>query len=175
MRAMDEQMLRAVSTLTLDKDSGWAPGPTDLPSLWRLTPPEEPSSRFPGYSARMELLRTYIIWSHTKPWAMEGLRNLLREFLDNREPVPELLSLWALRQYARGDPKPKWGRPEEADRDSLVWDVFTMLRKHAYSRQAAFNFIAEKIGYEPETVRSVIRKRERERRPPKASKKNGRE
>ena len=50
-----------------------------------------------------------------------------------------------------------------------------MLRKHTYSRQAAFNFIAEKIGYEPETVRSVIRKRERERRPPKASKKNGRE
>ncbi len=157
-RAIDKRFPQEFLDIVLNSENGAIPGRSDLPSLWRLIPPEKLSSRNPEYPARLELLGAYINFSHTKSWAREGLRRLLREFLDNREDVPEILNVWALHQCAKDAPTPSRGRPEEIDRNFRVCALFILLRRHGYSREAAFNFIADHLVCAPETVRSIIRK-----------------
>ena len=86
------------------------------------------------------------------------MRTLLRELLENHEPVPDLLSMWALHKYAKGNPSPRRGRPEEVNRNFRVWVVFNLLQRRKYSREAAFNLMAELMNYDTETIRSIIRK-----------------
>ena len=130
----------------------------DLPSLWREAPAEASDSSHPGFPSRWTFLAMYIDLSDTNPWAREGLRGLLRELLEKDEPVPGMLISWVLHQYARGDPAPKRGRPEESERDFHVLAVFMLLLEQGYSREAAMGVIADQMFCEPETVRSIIRK-----------------
>ena len=155
---MCEQMLREALSLVLNDENGVIPDRADLPFMWRNIPAEDPDSTYPAYPARFILLASYINWSHTKLWAREGLRTLLRELLENHEPVPDLLSMWALHQYAKGNPSPRRGRPEEVNRNFRFWVVFNLLQRRKYSREAAFNLIAELMNYDTETIRSIIRK-----------------
>ena len=105
----------------------------DLPAWWRRTPP--------GF-ARQELLDTYFAKASTEAWANEGLRALLRYFLESFvKPPPDLVE-WAVQRCAYGDPPPKRGRPEKVDRDNRVVSVFTFLRVHGYSYEASIGFIA---------------------------------
>ena len=153
----------------LNTDNGVIPGPIDLSSLWQLIPPEKPNPRNPKYSARFALLRTYVRHSLTKQWAREELRGLLRELLHKREPVPALLQGWALYQCATDTPKPSRGRPEEVDRNLRVCTIFVLMQRDGYSREAAFNLIAEYLVCAPETVRSIVRKWQSERGLPRPS------
>ena len=130
----------------------------DLPSLWRETPTEGFDLNRPGDLTRLEWLAGYIYLADTEPWARDGLCRLLRELLENGEPVPALLGVWALLQYAQGDPAPKRGRPEDSERDFRVLAVYTLLRFNEYSREDAMGLIADRMFYAPETVRSIIRK-----------------
>ena len=66
----------------------------DLPSLWRETPTEGFDLNRPGDLTRLEWLAGYIYLADTEPWARDGLRRLLRELLENGEPVPALLGVW---------------------------------------------------------------------------------
>ena len=133
----------------------------DLPSLWRDTPTEASDSSHPGFTSRWTFLAIYINLADTNPWAREGLRGLLRELLENGEPVPALLGAWGLQQYVQGDPAPRRGRPEESERDFRVLAVFKVLLEQGYSREAAMGVIADQMFCEPETVRSIIRKLEK--------------
>ena len=160
---MDEQFPKEVLEALLNNENGIIPELADLPSWWRKIPPEQPSSRNPQYSARDELLGSYINWAHTKQSARDGLLGLLREFLNHREPVPELLNWWVQQRYALGPPAPIRGPRENEDRNFRVYMGFKMLRNHGYSREAAFNLIADHLVCAPETVRSIVRKWETER------------
>ncbi len=165
---MDEQLPKKFCDI-LNNDDGVIPGPIDLSSLWQLIPPEKPYQRNPKYSARLALLRTYVKFSLTKPWARKELRGLLRELLNNREPIPTLLHGWALYQCAKDSPKPGRGRPEEVDRNLRVCAVFALMQQDGYSTEATFNLIAGHLVCEPETVRSIIRKWTSERGFPRLS------
>ena len=160
---MDKQFSKKFNDIALSSENGLVPERADLPSWWRLIPPEMPCPRNPNIPLRMALLKTYINKSQTKQWAKEGLRRLLREFLDNGENVPEILKEWALHQCAKDTPTPSRGRPEEADRDLRVCALFLLVRKYGGSRETAFNLIADHLVCAPETVRSIVRKWESER------------
>ena len=109
---------------------------------------------------RLALLACYINLADTKPWAREGLRALLRELLAKGEDMPGLLVQWVLDQYARGDPAPRRGRPEESERDYHVVAGFTLLLEQKYTREAAIDKIAEVMSYEPDGIQYIIRKHE---------------
>ena len=137
----------------------------DLPSLWRDAPLESYGSNHLGLPDRWTLLAIFIDMADTKPWAREGLRRLLRELLEKDGPIPDPLVRWVLHQFARGDPAPRRGRPEESDRNFRVLAVFEVLRAEQYTREAAMALIAEHLVCEPETIRSIIRNLEKYLRP----------
>lgn len=160
---MDKQFSKKFIDIALSSENGLVPERADLPSWWRWVSPEMPHRRNPNIPLRPALLRTYVHFSDTKQWAKEGLRRLLREFLDNGEDVPEILKEWALHQCAKDTPTPSRGRPEEADRDLRVCALFVLVRKNGGSRETAFSYIADHLVCAPETVRSIVRKWESER------------
>ena len=160
---MDKQFSKKFIDIALSSENGLVPERADLPSWWRVIPPEMPHPRNPNIPLRSALLRTYVHSSDTKQWAREGLRRLLSEFLDNGEDVPEILKEWALHQCAKDTPTPSRGRPEEADRNLRVCALFLLVQKYGGSRETAFNLIAYHLVCEPETVRSIVRKWESER------------
>ena len=155
---MDKQFSKKFIDIALSSENGLVPERADLPSWWRWVSPEMPHRRNPNIPLRPALLRTYVHFSDTKPWAKDGLRRLLREFLDNGEDVPEILKEWALHQCAKDTPTPSRGQPEEADRDLRVCALFVLVRKNGGSRETAFSYIADHLVCAPETVRSIVRK-----------------
>ena len=157
MRALDRELPKTYRDI-LNNDDGVIPERADLPSWLRFLPSGKPLTRNSKYPVWVALLRPYFQFSDTKAWAREGLRGLLRELLNNREPLPALLQRWALYQCAEDPPKPSRGRPEESDRNFRVHVVFALLRRDGYSREFAFSLIAGHLVCEPETVRSIIRK-----------------
>ena len=165
---MDEKLPKKFCDI-LNNDDGVIPGPIDLSSLWQLIPPEKPYPRNPKYSARLALLRTYVKFSLTKPWARKELRGLLRELLNNREPIPTLLHGWALYQCAKDAPKSSRGRPEEVDLHLRICAVFVLMRREGYSRTAAFKRIARHVNYEADSVRTIVNRWQSERGLPSPS------
>ena len=134
----------------------------DLTSFWRKHTLEEPDPDHPEYPLRSTLLAGYINRARTNGWAREGLRGLLRDLLlDEDEPIPETLISWAVCEYALSDRAPKRGRPEESDRDYHVIAGFEMLKDAGYTRTGAIEKIADLMLYEPENIRSIIRKHEK--------------
>ena len=165
---MDEQLPKKFRAI-LDKEDGVIPEAIDLCSLWELIPPEKPYPRNPKYSARLALLRTYVKFSPTKPWARKELRGLLRKLLNNCEPIPALLHGWALHQCAKDAPKSSRGRPEEVDTHLRICVVFVLMRREGYSRTAAFKRIARHVNYEADSVRTIVNRWQSERRLPSPS------
>ena len=130
----------------------------DLAAWWKWIPPEMPYPRNPQIPARMALLRTYINKSQTEPWAQDGLRGLLSELRANGDIVPDILVECALDQWPKEPTKPRRGRPEETDQNLRVCIFFLLLRRYEFPRQAAINFIADNLGFEPDGVRSIVRR-----------------
>ena len=159
---MDEQLPKTYRDI-LNNDDGVIPERADLPSWLRFLPPGKPLTRNSKYPVWDALLRPYFQFSDTKAWAREGLRGVLRELLNNGGDVPKILNEWALYQCAEDPPKPSRGRPKEPDRNFRVHVVFALLRREGYSREATYSLIADAMDYEPETVRSIIRKCESDR------------
>ena len=165
---MDEQLPKKFRAI-LDKEDGVIPGDIDLCSLWELIPPEMRYSRNSKYSARLAVLRTYVEFSHTKPWARKDLHGLLCKLLNNGEPIPALLMGWALYQYAKQAPKSSRGRPEEVDIHLRICVVFVLMLREGYSRTAAFKLIARNVCYEPDSVRTIVTRWQSERGLPSPS------
>ena len=158
---MEEQSFEDILSDVLHGRIPGIPKLEDLPSLWRNHPWEESDPDHPELPLRLALLAGYINLADTKPWAREGLRALLRELLAKGEDMPGLLVQWVLDQYARGDPAPRRGRPEESERDYHVVAGFTLLLEQKYTREAAIDKIAEVMSYEPDGIRYIIRKHEK--------------
>ncbi len=165
---MDEQLPTTFCDI-LDRENGIFPGAIDLSLLWGLISPERPYRRNPKYSARQALLRTYIRFSRTKPWARKELHGLLRKLLNNREPIPAPLQEWALYQYAKQAPKSSRGRPEEVDIHLRICTVFVLMLQENYSRKAAFELIARHMNYEVDSVRTIVNRWKSERGLPSPS------
>lgn len=123
------------------------PEVADLPSWWREAPAEASDRKHPRGLTQGQLVAKYINMAQTQPKAREGLRSLLRELLENGEPVPALLGAWALLQYAQGDPAVLRGRPVEIDQIILVLTSYWLLRDLGYAREDAIFIIAEKMSY----------------------------
>ena len=118
-----------------------------MPSWWREAPAEASDRKHPRGLTQGQLVAKYINMAQTQPKAREGLRSLLRELLENGEPVPALLGAWALLQYAQGDPAVLRGRPVEIDQIILVLTSYWLLRDLGYAREDAIFIIAEKMSY----------------------------
>ena len=158
----DEQALKEYLRGVLNDTNPVITKLADLPSVWRDTPAGEPDPDHPGFPNQTALLYSYIGMADTQPQAREGLRSLLGEMRESGEDVPTPLVWWAVDQFVQGNPPPKRGRPEEWDRDLRVSVVFSMLLLEGYSREDAIGLIADVMAYAPETIRSVVRKLERD-------------
>ncbi len=134
---------------------------TDLPSLWREAPEASLDSNHSVLPDRWTLLRNYIDTAKTERWAWDALYSLLSEMMENGEPVHELLGVWGLYQFTKGGRPRKRGRPQELDRDLRVLAVFRFLRRHGWTRQGAFDYIADLTDYSPDNIRSIVIKLEK--------------
>lgn len=112
----------------------------------------------PQYSEWMKWQAVFIRLADLKPLFREGVRNYIRELQEKGEPVPSLFHEWAAAEFAKGEPPPRRGRKEDADRDFRVYNVYTVLWLHGYSREAAIDYLAKLTMNEPETIRSILRK-----------------
>ena len=109
-------------------------------------------------------------WSLTKSWAWEALVEILRAYRARREPVPAVLSEWA-ETVALGEREPcrvGRGRPNNDERDLRILAAVRVLRKSGLSEWKAFEVVADALSepgksFEPESVRSAVRKLQRMR------------
>ena len=138
----------------------------DLPSWWRNIPKGLVYRGNPLFPDRERLLAIYIDMAKEQPWAWEGLCSLLRQMLENGEPIPESLGIWGVDQLVNGGRPRKRGRPskrgppERFDRDLRVWGVFTVLRLEGWSRRKSYDYIARLTDYDSRVIRGTIRKEE---------------
>ena len=142
----------------LNDEGGSYPKLSDLAFWWDIVPPDAPHPDHPEYSARTILLASYLNWSHTKQWALEGLRQLLEELLKRREPIPAILQTWALHIAANTEATRRPGRQEKADRNARIIGALRLLHKAGHSQEDAMVTVAEALDVDYETVRSVVRK-----------------
>ena len=122
-------------------------------------------------AARRDLLLASLAnWSLTKSWAWEALVEILRAHRARREPVPAVLSEWA-EAVALGERQPccrRRGRPNNDERDLRFLAGVQVLRKRGLSEWKAFEVVADALSepgksFEPESVRSAVRKLQRMR------------
>ena len=80
-----------------------------------------------------------------------------------RASITEYLQgvLGAFYQFTKGGRPSKRGRPQELDRDLRVLAVFRFLRRHGWTRQGAFDYIADLTDYSPDNIRSIVIKLEK--------------
>ena len=145
---------------TIINEEGYFPELADLPIWLGAFPPDIRSSKFPAFPMRDILLYSYVNWSHTKPWAWEGLRRLLRTLLERGEPIPEILQEWANAKASEKIEPPGQGRgrKENADRDARIMAILRAFRSKGHSLEKAKEVIADAINLSPEAVESVIKK-----------------
>ena len=163
---MDEEPLLDFLEKLLQSEDSETPGLADLPFWWKLLSAESSKPANLWCPKPLDFLDMYIYQADKKPWAREGLRNLMEFFLEEEEDIPQPLNEWALHQYVQGDPPPKRGRPELHDRDFQVWGSYNLLRDDGLTRQASIEQVShllssEKEEFDTETVRSIIRKFEK--------------
>ena len=132
----------------------------DLPSWWRNIPEEFVYSGNPLEPDRRRLLAIYIDMAKEQPWAWDGLCSLLRQMLENGEPIPESLGIWGVDQLVNGGRPRKRGPRERFDTDLRVWGVFTVLRLEGWSRRKSYDYIARLTDYDSRVIRGTIRKEE---------------
>ena len=117
----------------------------DLVRWWDTIPCEAPDPDHPQYTQLVTLLGSYLNWSHTRTFAWDGMQNLLAELERRREPIPEILQMWAY-AVARGDlqrPRSRRGRKREWERDIRIFLVLQKLRGRGYSWEEAMNQVAD--------------------------------
>ena len=134
---------------------------SDLQSWWRDIPEELAYSGDLLFPDRLTLLEIHIDMAKEQHWAWDGLCDLLRRMFENGEPIPELLGTWGCYQLIKGGRPRKRGRPEEFDRDLRVVAVFIFLKDHGWTRQGAFDHIADLTDYSPDNIRSIVIKLEK--------------
>ena len=130
----------------------------DLPRKWDR----------PGRTAP-DVYRVLLVWHYnriadTKPWAWEGLCNLLNHLRDNEEEIPDHLLSWAL-DFACGrrTPPKLVGRKPDDDRNARILRTLEDLQRDRVTRAEAIRQIAELMNLSPEAVISAVRKAQRER------------
>jgi hypothetical protein len=132
----------------------------DLPVWWDRIPADAMAPDLPTYPERIVLIASYMNWSHTRPWAWAGLQRLLRVLRERREPIPELLTDWAL-NVASSTPWPRRGRgrPREDERDGRVLYALSLLRRDGLTKEKAIEKIACALpDVDYDGVRSIVRK-----------------
>ena len=131
----------------------------DVPGLvLRRYPPEVSAPYHPKYLEWRTWQVLFINLADSYTWARKGLRKYVGDLLVDGEDIPPILGRWAIDQFAKGEPAPRRGRPDESDRDFRVSTIYTMLWLNGYTRAAAVEQIATWMVCEPETVRSITRK-----------------
>ena len=153
----------------VENEDGGYPEVADLPAWWDATDPDARASYSPRYSARHELIVSYVNWAFTKRWAWDGLHRLLVALEERREPIPEALKDWACsvvsRQF-RGALKipPRLRSPRFAPqdgRDFRIMRIYNVLRDNDWAHENAIGEIALACSYPEDTVGSVIKKMRR--------------
>ncbi len=134
---------------------------SDLPSLWREAPETPLHSDYSVMPDRQTLLEIYIDLARAERWAWDELHKLLSHMLEQGEPIPEFLGMWAVYQLVKGGRPRKRGRPRELDRDLRVLTVFMFLKDREWTRQRAFDYIADLTGYSSDNIRSIVIKLEK--------------
>ncbi len=134
------------------------PEVADLPRRWREAPSEASGSQHPWKVTQETLLAEYITLAPTQPEYREGLRRLSLELAMNGEPIPPRLRWWNHCLAVLGDPPPKRGRPRELNQAIKISTVLRLLGSLGSTREYAMSYIAETMGFSPETIRSVILK-----------------
>ena len=135
---------------------------SNLPFVWDRTPPDLRDSELPNYHHRDIILASYSNWAFDWVWAWEGLRRLLETLMERREPIPEILQMWAY-ALASGSRKPPGqgpGRKANSERNVRILAVFRVLKAHGYTDVAAMKMIADLLETKIscEAVRAAIRK-----------------
>ena len=137
----------------------------DLVRQWDSIPCEAPDPDHPQYAQRVMLLASYLNWSHTKTLAWDGMQKLLAELQRRKEPVPEILQIWAY-AVAQGQlPRPgsRRGRRSEWERNGRIAGVLKMLRNRGYTWEEAINQVADWMCLAFDTVKVAVRNHKRER------------
>ena len=139
----------------------------DLVSRWKNAPlepltdqPTDPlDSDETEILSQPELLDIYIDEAEKRRLDREELRSLLRYLLEEGEDIPERLSSWVHREYAGRNPPVKRGRPRLFYRDLCITSAYMYLffMVPEFSHEDAIEFIACRIGRDPETVRPIVR------------------
>ena len=137
----------------------------DLVRLWDSIPHDAPDPTHPQYTQRQVLLGSYLNWSHTRTWAWEGMQNLLAELERRREPIPEIVSMWAYGVALGNLPRPERGRGRKSEwnRNARIVSVLRRLRELGYSWQQAINQIAEWMCLSFDTVKRAERNHKQDR------------
>ena len=166
---MDEDSKLEYIKRSLQDDDPDIPRLDDLPYWWKRFSGYPPKSENQRYPNALDFLWMYIHQADIRPWARQGLRNLVEYLHEEEEDIPDPLKEWVLEQYIRDDPPPKRGRPELHDRNYRVWAAYRFFRERGLTRQAAIAQISdlrstEKGKCDTETVRSIIRKFEKHMR-----------
>ena len=86
----------------------------------------------------------------------EALRILARGMLDAGEAVPGALRSYGLRAWVDA-PRPKRGRPRQAERDMWAVAVFDALRGEGWKVLEAQRFIADNLHVTIKAVESILR------------------
>ena len=130
---------------------------TDLSRRWREAPATAADRAHPWDPTKDELLCDFIGWSVTQQFAREELGRLYDELRTNGEPIPDLLLGWKGILLVLGDPPLRRGPRRKADRDGCVGIALKLLGVCGYNREEAIARIAETMGVNDETIRTVIR------------------
>ena len=136
----------------------------DLVRSWDSIPHDALDPDHPQYLRRVLLLGSYLNWSHKRTWAWDGMQKLLGELQRRKEPVPEILQMWAYAVALGQLPRPGSGRgrKREWDRDIRIFLVLQKLQGLGYSWEEAINQIADWMFLTFDAVKVAERKFERD-------------
>ena len=129
----------------------------DLPAWWRAAPAQEADRKHPRQSTQMEILNRRIMLAEKIPEAAEGLRRLIRDLTENGEPLPPLLSAWAVYRSGWGDPPSRSGPRVKVDSKMVIMLGYSFLRDHQYTRREAIYHVAKRTNYDEETIAKIVK------------------
>ena len=137
----------------------------DLVRRWDSIPYDARDPTHPQYSQRVLLLGSYLNWSHTRTWAWDGMQNLLAELQRRREPIPEIISIWAYQVALEKLTRPERGRGRKSEwnRNARMVSVLRILRNGGYSWEQAIKQIADWTCLSFDAVKIAVRNHKRDR------------
>ena len=132
----------------------------DLPAGWDAIKPD-------GRDERELLIASYMNYALKHRWAWDGLNRLLVTLEDRREPIPDILKVWACSVVSRKfRGKLKVPRKQQDgsrfaaqdDRDFRIMSLYRKLRDEKMTKENAIGDIARGCSLPEGTIESVINK-----------------